>query len=145
MAYTINWNFMSGYGANAVELPAAGSRRLSERAIFVFDPGFESFCDRHAKQIAAYKDDPNLFGYFSDNEMPFKFKSLDNFLALPEKDAGRQAAEKWLKEQGITREQITDQHREVFRALVGEKYFSIISKAIKKYDPTTCTLAPALQ
>jgi len=136
MAYTINWNFMSGYGRErGGTFQQPGHVGYPNDAIFVFDPGFESFCDRHAKQIAAYKDDPNLFGYFSDNEMPFKFKSLDNFLALPEKDAGRQAAEKWLKEQGITREKITDQHREAFRALVGEKYFSIISRAIKKYDP----------
>ena len=136
MAYTINWNFMSGYGRErGGTFQQPGHTGYPNDAIFVFDPGFESFCERHAKQIAAYKEDPNLFGYFSDNEMPFKFKSLDNYLALNEKEAGRQAAERWLAEQGITREQITDQHREAFRALVGEKYFSIVSKAIKKYDP----------
>lgn len=135
-AYTINWNFMSSYGRErGGTFQQAGHMGYPKDAIFVFDPEFETFCDRHARQLLATKDDPNLFGHFSDNEMPFKFKSLDNFLALPENEAGHQAAAKWLKENEISKEQITDKHREAFMALVGEKYFSIVSKAIKKYDP----------
>lgn len=135
-AYTINWNFMSGYGrkrGGTHQQP--GHTGYPNDAIFVFDPDFETFCDEHAKQLVAYKNDPNLFGYFSDNEMPFKFKALDNYLALPEGDYGYLAAKKWLKTQGISKEEITDEHRELFMAFVGDKYFSIVSKAIKKYDP----------
>ena len=136
LAYTINWNFMSTYGkerGGTYQQP--GHTGYPNDAIFVFDPEFETFCDRHAKKLLATKDDPNLFGHFSDNEMPFKVKSLDNFLALPETEPGHRAAVQYLKENGITKEQITEQHREVFMALVGEKYFSVVSKAIKKYDP----------
>jgi len=135
-AYTINWNFMSGYGKKrGGTFQQPGHVGYPQNAIFVFDPEFETFCDEHAKQLLKYKNDPNLFGYFSDNEMPFKFKAIDNYLSLPEGDHGRVAAENWLKEKGISKEQITDEHREEFMALVGEKYFSIVSKAIKKYDP----------
>ncbi len=136
LAYTINWNFMSTYGkerGGTYQQP--GHTGYPNDAIFVFDPEFETFCDRHAKKLLVTKDDPNLFGHFSDNEMPFKVRSLDNFLALPEKEPGHMAAVQYLKENKITIEQITDQHREVFMALVGEKYFSVVSKAIKKYDP----------
>ena len=135
-AYTVNWNFMSSYGrerGGTYQQP--GHTGYPNDAIFVFDPEFEIFCDRHAQQLAELKDDPNLFGHFSDNEMPFKFKALDNYLSLPENEPGRRAAESWLKEQNITPEQITDQHRETFMALVADCYFSIVSKAIKKYDP----------
>jgi uncharacterized protein YceK len=135
-AYTINWNFMSSYGkerGGTYQQP--GHTGYPNDAIFVFDPEFETFCDRQAKKLLATKDDPNLFGHFSDNEMPFKFNSLDNFLALPESEPGHRAALKWMKGQGITKAQITDQQREAFMALVGEKYFSVVSKAIKKYDP----------
>jgi hypothetical protein len=135
-AYTINMNFMSSYGRKrGGTFQQPGHTGYPNDAIFVFDPEFETFCDNHARQLLSTKDDPNLFGYFSDNEMPFKFKALDNFLSLPEKEAGYQAAVKWISEKGITKDQITDLHRETFMALVGEKYFSIISKAIKKYDP----------
>jgi len=135
-AYTINWNFMSTYGkerGGTYQQP--GHTGYPNDAIFVFDPEFETFCDRQAKKLLATKDDPNLFGHFSDNEMPFKPKALDNFLALPESEPGHKAAAQWLNKQGITIEQITDKHREAFMALVGEKYFSVVSKAIKKYDP----------
>lgn len=136
MSYTINWNFMSSYGkkrGGTYQQP--GHTGYPKDAIFVFDPDFEIFCDEHAKQLLKYKDDPNLFGHFSDNEMPFKFKAIDNYLSLPEDDHGRKVAENWLREKGIKKEQINDEHREEFMALVGEKYFSTVSKAIKKYDP----------
>ena len=135
-AYTINWNFMSSYGrerGGTYQQP--GHTGYPNDAIFVFDPEFEIFCDRHAKQLLETKDDPNLFGHFSDNEMPFKLKTLDNYLGLPETDPGHKAAVTWMKEQGISRSGITDKHREVFMALVADRYFSIISAAIRKYDP----------
>jgi hypothetical protein len=135
-AYTINWNFMSSYGKErGGTFQQPGHTGYPGDAIFVFDPEWESFCDRHARKAAEYKDDPNLFGYFSDNEMPFKFKSLDNYLALPEKDPGNIAATQWLNDQGITKEQITDTNREAFMAVVADRYFSVVSSALKKYDP----------
>jgi hypothetical protein len=135
-AYTINWNFMSGYGKErGGTFQQPGHTGYPGDAIFVFDPEWEAFCDKHAKLAAAFKDDANLFGYFSDNEMPFRYKSLDNYLALPEKDPGYLAAVEWIKYQGITKDQITDKHREAFMAVVAERYFSVVSRALKKYDP----------
>ncbi len=136
LAYCINWNFMSSYGhqrGGTYQQP--GHTGYPNDAIFVFDPEFKTFCDERAKQLIAYKDDPNLFGYFSDNEMPFKINAIDNYLSLPEVDHGRKAAEEWLKNHGITKDQITDKHRELFMAFVADKYFSVVSGAIRKYDP----------
>jgi len=136
MAYTINWDFMSRYGRKrGGTFQQHGHTGYPNDAIFVFDPEFEVFCDNYAKKILETRNDPNLFGHFSDNEMPFKLSALDNYLALPSIDPGYQAAKKWLIEQGITSDQITDSHREAFMALVAEKYFSIVSHTIKKYDP----------
>ncbi|MCK5730214.1 MAG: agarase [Draconibacterium sp.] len=136
MAYTVNWSFMSSYGrkrGGTYQQP--GHTGYPNNAIFVFDPEFEIFCDEHAKQLEALKDDPNLFGHFSDNEMPFKFNALDNYLSLPKEDHGYKAAAKWLIEQNISVNEITDDHREIFMAIVADKYFSIVSNAIRKYDP----------
>lgn len=135
-AYTINWNFMSSYGrerGGTYQQP--GHTGYPNDAIFVFDPEFEIFCDRHAQRLTEVKDDPNLFGHFSDNEMPFKFNAIDNYLKLPDNEPGRLAAEAWLKEKGIKTEDITDIHREEFMSLVADKYFSVVSSAIKRYDP----------
>lgn len=135
-AYTVNLNFMSSYGKErGGTFQQPGHTGYPNDAIFVFDPEWEAFCDRHAKQVLNYKDDPCLFGYFSDNEMPFRLKSLDNFLLLPENDPGHLAAAKWINDQGISKEQITNKNREEFLAFVAERYFSAVSKALKKYDP----------
>ncbi|WP_153042843.1 agarase [Rufibacter ruber] len=136
LAYTVNWDFMSAYGkkrGGTYQKP--GHRGYPNDVIFVFDPEFEAFCDNHAKQLAAYKDDKNVFGYFSDNEMPFGRKNLEGYLTLDPKEPGYAAAHQWIKERGITPEQITDAHRKEFLAFAAERYFSIVAKAIKKYDP----------
>ncbi|GAF03325.1 agarase [Saccharicrinis fermentans] len=136
IAYTVNWSFMSSYGKKrGGTYMQPGHTGYPQDAIFVFDPEFESFCDTHAQQLAKLKDDPHLFGHFSDNEMPFKFKALDNYLSLPTDDYGYMAAIKWLKDNGISKDSISNKNRAAFMALVADKYFSTVAKAIKKYDP----------
>jgi hypothetical protein len=130
---------MSGYGGQrGGTYQKAGHMGYPEDCIFVFDPEFESFCNERAKQLSATKDDPYLLGHFSDNELPFPEDALDKFLKLSKREYGYKAAEKWLKERkgGSTDGSlITDEDRELFLELVADKYFSITSRAIKKYDP----------
>lgn len=137
LAYTINLDFMSAYGdKRGGTYVVPGHKGYPNNVIFVFDPEFEVFCDQYAKRITANQNDPNLFGYFSDNEMPLGIKNLDGYLTLKnQEDAGYLAAKKWIDEQGITIDKITDAHRLAFLEVVADKYFSIVSKAIKKYDP----------
>ncbi len=135
-SYCINLNFMSNYGSvRGGTYQQPGHTGYPKSAIFVFDPEFETFCDKHTQQLVDYKTDANIFGYFSDNEMPFRFNSLDNFYSLPETEPGHKAAKKWMEERDIDPSQITDKQREEFLSIVSEKYFSIVSGAIKKYDP----------
>lgn len=135
-SYTINWNFMSSYGRErGGTFQKPGHTGYPKDAIFVFDPEFREFCDRHAQQLSNYKEDPNLFGHFSDNEMPFKLSALDDFLSLPEEDAGHIAAREWLVSNEVVLDNITDNNREDFLAYVADTYFSIVSEAIHKYDP----------
>ena len=142
-AYTINWNFMSSYGrerGGTYQKP--GHTGYPGDVPFVFDPEFEKFCDRHASRLVNTRDDPNLFGHFSDNEMPFRLRALDNYLGLPETDHGHIAALNWMKENNVTKDNINDSIREKFLAFMADKYFSIVSAAIKKYDPNHMYLGP---
>jgi hypothetical protein len=53
LAYCINWNFMSSYGHERGGIfQQAGHMGYPKNAIFVFDPEFETFCDRHAQNLA---------------------------------------------------------------------------------------------
>ncbi len=137
LSYTIIKNFMSDYGkkrGGTYQKP--GHTGYPDNTIFVFDPEFEAFCDEYAKQLAAFKDDKNLFGYFSDNEMPFQRLTLDNYLNKKDTtDHGYKAAKQWLKDLGLKKEEINDSIRHEFLGFVADRYYSIVSKAIKKYDP----------
>lgn len=137
--YTCMWNFMNAYGkerGGTYQLP--GNTGYPNQCIFVFDPQFEEFCDRHAKQLAQLKDDPYLLGHFSDNELPFPEDLLNRYLALDKEDWGYKGARKWLdekkgKDAGI--EAIDDADRDEFIGYVADRYFEITGKAIRKYDP----------
>ncbi|GHV57327.1 hypothetical protein FACS1894182_05880 [Bacteroidia bacterium] len=146
LTYTPNLNFMSSYGrkrGGTYQLP--GNTGYPNQCIFVFDPEFETFCDEHARQVLKYKNDKNLFGFFSDNEMPLGMNNLQGYLTLPNKeDPGYLAAKQWLKDKGLTEDMITDVHREEFAGYVTERYYSIVSKALKKYAPNHLFLGSRL-
>jgi hypothetical protein len=139
LAYTKLLGFMAGYGKQRGGTHMQpGHVGYPGDCIFVFDSAFEKFCDDYAREVVTNKSDPWLLGYFSDNEMPFPKHALTNFLALPENDPGRIAALKFLQSRygtNATAKKITAKEESDFLALVAEKYFSIVSRAIKKYDP----------
>jgi len=139
LVYTETLNFMTAYGkkrGGLYQLP--GHAGFPNDCIFVFDPDFETFCNEYAQQLSASKNDPYLLGHFSDNELPFKHSSLTNYLSLPATDPGRQAAEAWLRSrhgEKATTASITEQDNRDFLGLVVERYFRIVSRAIRKSDP----------
>ena len=137
MSYCPFLGLMSGYGwQKKVARQLSGNTGYPNQCILAFDPGFEEFCEKKiAQAVARYKDDPNVLGYFSDNEMPLSKKNLEGYLDLPEDDFGRKAAEEWLRGKGIARDGITDELREEFAGFVAERYYSVVSKILKKYDP----------
>ncbi|MEO5714710.1 MAG: hypothetical protein ABIT37_14580 [Luteolibacter sp.] len=146
VVFTMIWNFMSAYGSKRGGMyQQAGHMGYPKDCIFVFDPQFATFCDEYAKRLAATKDDPWLLGHFSDNELPFYIKTLDNFLSLPADEPGRKAVDQWLadrqaKHPGDT--SITDEKRQEFLGFVTDRYLKITSAAIRKYDPNHLCLGP---
>jgi hypothetical protein len=139
LAGTRVWNFMSRYGRKrGGTFSQPGHTGYPRDCIFVFDPGFETFCNGLAQELVPGKNDPYLLGHFSDNELPFKLEALDNYLKLPEADAGHQAALVWLRSrhgaQAAARD-ITEPDRKAFLGVVVERYFRIVSQAIKRHDP----------
>ncbi|MHC4406806.1 MAG: hypothetical protein ACYTG0_44870, partial [Planctomycetota bacterium] len=139
LVYTHTLRFMSGYGKRrGGTFQEPGHTGYPNKCIFVFDPEFEAFADELAKPLAKLKDDPYLLGYFSDNEMPFPADSLDRYLALAGNDPGRRAGRAWLEKRrgpGATASSITEADREAWRGCVADRYFGIVGRAVKRYDP----------
>jgi hypothetical protein len=144
LVYTRLWSFMSAYGkkrGGTYQKP--GHTGYPGDCPFIFDPAFPEFCDGYAKQLAATKDDPWLLGHFTDNELPWSRKMLERYLALPAADAGRLAAESWLRERhgpDAGAKDITAKDREDFLEFAVDRYFSVIRAAIRKNDPNHMVL-----
>lgn len=150
LVYTKIWSFIANYAATrggASNGPK--DSKYPNNCIPVFDPEFEGYCVEQAKQLAALRDDPWLLGHFTDNELPFDPNVLDRYLELPDSDAGKQAAVKWMSEQrpgwtpsARTGETTvpTDLERGKFLEHVVDRYFSIVARAIRKIDPNHLVL-----
>jgi len=134
LAYTVNLDMMSAYGAQrGGTYQASGHKGYPQDTIFVFDPAFKAFAVQYAARAAAYRNDPNLIGYFSDNELPLLRSNLDDFLHLPAGDAGHRAAARWMRQHKAT--EPTDELRAEFLEFEAERYFSIVTAAIHRADP----------
>lgn len=138
--YTQKWSFMASYAKQrGIAKMGSGNHKYDGNVIPVFDPEFEAFADEYAKQLAETKDDPYLLGHFSDNEMPLKPNALDLCLQLDSGDASYQAAIDWLRDrrgrEDVGPDDISEKDRDAFYEYYLERYFSVVSAAIKKYDP----------
>lgn len=145
MAQTCIVYFLKTYmGKIGLDNSSGGSTTFSSGALNVFDPDFETFCDEWAKEnMPKYKDNPNLIGWLSDNELPATQSLLDIYLNLDVNDARNAysyaTAWEWLRSRTgkstPDMNDVTDEIREDFRDFVYDRYFNVVSTAIKKYDP----------
>jgi hypothetical protein len=125
---------MSLYGMHRGGVhPAIGHQGYPADTIFVFDPDFPAFVEKFMARVEKYREDPNVVGYFSDNEIPLYRKNLDGFLSLPEDDPGHAAAAMWLKQQGAAT--VTDDLRAKFLEFEADRYFGIVTAALRRHDP----------
>ena len=144
--YHVSFNLMSGFAhAKKVAYQLPGHTGYPAGCILVFDPGFEPYCDSVlAVQCPRYASDPHLIGYFSDNELPFGLENLEGYLSLPASDPGHQAAEEWLRQKGLQAAQITDAERHEFAGWVAGRYYEIVTRLLRKYDPNHLYLGSRL-
>ena len=112
----------------------------------VFDPAFETYCDKRARLLSdkyTYRNQTNFIGWMSDNELPDDINLLDRYLTLDYSDKRNiysyVTAWEWLYDYLGTKNpspsQITDVVREDFREFVYDRYFYVVSSALKKYAP----------
>ena len=109
----------------------------------VFDPNFVNYADSWAKTNIKYVGNDRLIGYMSDNELPINVDMLDRAMSVNHtKDANwytYACTWVWLinmtGKDNPTTDDITDELRDLYRAFVYDRYFYVVSAAVKKYDP----------
>ena len=115
----------------------------------VFDPAWEETCRRVAQErCAPIQADPNLFGYFIDNELAWwghakGFDSasglFDCVAKLPPDRAARRALDAFLAERGRTGAPRPEDKVEFLR-IAAIRYFSVATAAIRAADPNHLVL-----
>ncbi|MFZ4521291.1 MAG: agarase [Bacteroidales bacterium] len=139
LCYTTILGLWSGY------VKQMKKEHAKEITFSVFDTAFEAYVDNQAGKLSETRDDPALLGYFSDNELSFSPGILEDFLSLnDDQNPNYKAAKSWMARQGFTREAITDYQRTMFLGVVAEKYYKVVSEAIKKHDPNHLYLGSRL-
>ncbi len=134
-------HFASSKGLNVSH---SGGTDLLYEVLPVFDPDFESFANERVKsETANFVNDGYIYGWMSDNELPYSWSMLDNSLALDYEDNRfiYSYATAWtfmyLKtgKTDVSTADVTDVLRDEYRAMVYDKYFEIVKKALDKYAP----------
>ena len=146
MSYSEIVYFATTYGeAYKLTAQSAGHATfVNNNTIPVFDPDFVTVANRLAKNAAKeYGDDPYFIGYMSDNELPCDKKMLDNYLTLDWSNVHNTfsyaTAWVWLEKatgkSAPTLSDVTDKLRDSFREFVYDRYFKVVSTALKTADP----------
>jgi|GEM_PF-1927061 len=134
MPYMTTLGFMAIYRNK--RKASFGKRGYVNQTIPVFDEGFVTFADDYVKtRVARLKDDPWLLGHYTDNELPIRPNALKLYLSLPESDRGHQEAVRWLAERKRSPKRYSKEDNDEFVEHVAFTYYSVVTKALKKYDP----------
>ncbi|MCX6267332.1 MAG: agarase [Bacteroidetes bacterium] len=139
LCYTIILSLWSGYQKQARK------EKKPQSSFSVFDTAFESYVNRQLQKLNETKEDHDLLGYFSDNELSFNPAILDEYLAIGDQEnPNYKAAIRWMDEMGISGATLTSHQREMFLGVVAERYFKVVKEAIRKADPNHMYLGSRL-
>jgi hypothetical protein len=124
-----------------LDVPASGTLGFINKCMPVFHPDFEPFCEEYAKELAQTANDPFLLGFMTDNEIQCPSDLLNRFLELdasnPDLKPGRDAAAAWLtaRKGSADPARIDRRDQYEFISYAFDRYYRIVTAAIRKYDP----------
>jgi len=124
-----------------LSVPASGTSGFIDKCMPVFHPEFEPFCEQCARELAQTANDPYLLGYMTDNEIQCPHDLLNRYLALdashPDLKPNRDAAAAWLTARRGSADPARIDRRDQFEfiAFAFERYYRIVTAAIRRYDP----------
>ncbi|MBQ7292756.1 MAG: hypothetical protein IJW79_03340 [Clostridia bacterium] len=145
---TVPLGCISGYmGRLNLSVGTGGSAAyMHNNTMNVFDPDFESFCVTNtASKLEKYsKNEPNILGIYSDNEIPAESNMLYRYLTIdpsePVNAFSYATAWTWLVKRtgnpNASLNDITEEMYEEFKGFVYNRYFECVTAAIKEagYD-----------
>ncbi len=112
--------------------------KSENRVGLVFDSRWGQFCEDYIREaLAPYLEDPDVLGFFSDNEINFSSQNsmiLQRFLSISNSESpARIAAAEFMAEHDAV--SVTEELNSEFAGIVAEKYYKGVKDAIDKIDP----------
>jgi len=143
--FTPRWNFLQTFKNITPEI----KRDYLEKDLMpVFDPRFQAFVEKRARRASAYKKNPWVLGYFTDNEVPFhRTIQLKESLKLSKNNALHIAAKQWLQKKHGGRYRSTDITEEdelQYMGFLVDHYYRVVTSALRKNDPNHLILGERL-
>lgn len=126
-----------GYCPKLSFMGAYTSKVKSPYVMPIFNDDFQEVCDQLAKDaFSPFVDDPQVFGYFSDNELPWRDQGLPAHIAITDhSDKNYISARNFLDGRNKDASNWDEGDQYEYMAVMAERYYSVISSAIKKVDP----------
>lgn len=145
LIYQEGVNLISTYGEHiGTNVSDGGSTDFAgNNTMNVFDPEFIEWCDTNVQSLADKKDDKWMLGRTIGNELPMDTEMLYNYLRLSPADPtyhySYACAWTWFinmtGNEYATLEDVSEEMLDLFVGFVYDRYFSLATAAIKKYDP----------
>ena len=144
IAYTPRLNVLLIFRRTSGDPDGSADEAWDADVLPVWEPDFEErITEEMIDHVAPYKNDPYVIGYFLDNELKFSSTQLDDSLDLPSSNPQFQRADAFMIARYGTNyrdNQATDADNLEYVGEVAERYFSVVSAALKSADPNHLNL-----
>ena len=145
LVYTMITKTLRAYAQQLkTDVSTAGGTQFAKGVSPVFNPSFVDYAKKSLEeQLAPYVNDPNIYGWMSDNELEYNEKALEGFLSLdpsrPENAylyaMGRTFLYMKTGDTEVSPEDIPAELKKEFVGLIYDRYFDVVSTAMKAVDP----------
>lgn len=134
LPYTTQLNLLSGYVREAQKKNP--QRSGLSPLLFIADKEFADYCNEETEKLVDGKDDTNLLGHFSDNEIAFTGTELQNIISQKNRyESSYLPLLNWLNEKKYDLKNLNKEQGDEMMGWLAGMYYKTVFSAIKKHDP----------
>ena len=145
LVYTMITKTLRSYAQQLnADVSTAGGTQFAKGVSPVFNPSFVEYAKKSLEeQLTPYLNDPNIYGWMSDNELEYNDNALEGYLSLdpsrPENAylyaMGKTFLYMKTGKTSIAPEEIPVELKKELVGLIYDRYFDVVSSAMKAVDP----------
>ena len=127
-----------------VEVSTAGGAQFAGAVSPVFNPSFVDYAKKNLEeQITPFVNDPNIYGWMSDNELEYNEKALEGYLSLdptlPQNIYSYAMGWTFMymrtKYTDVSKDDISTRLKKEYISVIFDRYFDVVTTHLKAIDP----------